>query len=73
MDLFIEIGPPMSESQGVSAPCCASSLHSGGGRGVTVRTFLALAAQLNLFVYQFDVKSAFLNGDLKEEVYVGQP
>ncbi|EOY04542.1 Uncharacterized protein TCM_019778 [Theobroma cacao] len=38
----------------------------------TVRTFLALTAQLNWPVYQFDVKSAFLNGDL-EEVYVSQP
>lgn len=39
----------------------------------TVRTFLALAAQLKWPVYQFDVKSAFLNGDLEEEVYVLQP
>ena len=39
----------------------------------TVRTFLALAAQLGWHVFQFDVKSAFLNGDLKEEVYVIQP
>ena len=39
----------------------------------TVRVFLALAAQLKLPVYQFDVKSAFLNGDLEEEVYVSQP
>lgn len=39
----------------------------------TVRIFLALAAQLQLPVYQFDVKSAFLNGTLEEEVYVSQP
>ena len=39
----------------------------------TVRTFLALAANLNWPMYQFDVKSAFLNGDLEEEVYVSQP
>ncbi|GKA51089.1 retrovirus-related pol polyprotein from transposon TNT 1-94 [Tanacetum coccineum] len=38
-----------------------------------IRVFLALAAQLKLPVYQFDVKSAFLNGDLNEEVYVLQP
>ena len=39
----------------------------------TVRTLLALAAQLSWPVYQFDIKSAFLNGDLEEEVYVAQP
>lgn len=39
----------------------------------TVRLFLSLAAKFNWLVYQFDVKSAFLNGDLEEEVYVMQP
>ena len=39
----------------------------------TMRTFLALAANLNCPVYQFDVKSAFLNGDFEEEVYVSKP
>ncbi|KAL6541144.1 hypothetical protein OROMI_025027 [Orobanche minor] len=35
--------------------------------------FLAFAAHKNFFVYQMDVKSAFLNGDLDKEVYVEQP
>lgn len=39
----------------------------------TIRLVLALAAQLELKVYQLDVKSAFLNGELEEEVYVEQP
>ena len=38
-----------------------------------MRIVLALAAQLRWPVYQFDVKSAFLNGDLEEEFYVTQP
>ena len=35
--------------------------------------FLAFAAHSNFKVYQMDVKSAFLNGELDEEVYVEQP
>ncbi|XP_049410533.1 uncharacterized mitochondrial protein AtMg00810-like [Solanum stenotomum] len=38
-----------------------------------VRTILALVAQLKWSLYQLDVKSAFLNGELEEEVYVSQP
>ncbi|CAL8081689.1 unnamed protein product [Prunus armeniaca] len=39
----------------------------------TIRNVLALAAQLKTKVYQLDVKSAFLNGELEEEVYAEQP
>lgn len=39
----------------------------------TVRMLLSLAAKLKLPLYQFDVKSAFLNGNLEEEVFVSQP
>ncbi|CAL8174177.1 unnamed protein product [Prunus armeniaca] len=39
----------------------------------TIRTLVALAAQKNWKLYQLDVKSAFLNGVLEEEVYVDQP
>ncbi|KAL8088531.1 hypothetical protein AgCh_038349 [Apium graveolens] len=38
-----------------------------------IKIFLAYAAHANFKVYQMDVKSAFLNGDLEEEVYVSQP
>src|ERR1700733_10096268 len=39
----------------------------------TVRAVLSIAAQNKWKIYQMDVKSAFLNGVLKEEVYVEQP
>ncbi|GJY42684.1 retrovirus-related pol polyprotein from transposon TNT 1-94 [Tanacetum coccineum] len=35
-----------------------------------IRIFLANAASKNMAVYQMDVKTAFLNDELKEEVYV---
>ena len=38
-----------------------------------VRTLLAYAAHRGFKVYQMDVKSAFLNGILDEEVYIEQP
>lgn len=39
----------------------------------TIRSLLAVSAQRGWCVYQLDVKSAFLYGELKEEVYVDQP
>ena len=39
----------------------------------TVRLIIALAAQRGWQVHHMDVKSAFLNGDLLEDVYVQQP
>jgi hypothetical protein len=39
----------------------------------SVRLLLAVAAQERWEVHHLDVKSAFLNGELKEEVYVAQP
>lgn len=39
----------------------------------TVRFLLALAASRGWQVHHLDIKTAFLHGDLKEEVYVSQP
>ncbi|GJU60465.1 retrovirus-related pol polyprotein from transposon TNT 1-94 [Tanacetum coccineum] len=38
-----------------------------------IRIFIANAAHKNMSIYQMDAKTAFLNGELKEEVYVSQP
>ena len=39
----------------------------------SIRILLAIASHLNFKLYQMDVKSAFLNGMLQEEIYVEQP
>nr|GEW28049.1 retrovirus-related Pol polyprotein from transposon TNT 1-94 [Tanacetum cinerariifolium] len=38
-----------------------------------IRIFIANATSKNMTIYQMDVKTAFLNVELKEEVYVSQP
>lgn len=39
----------------------------------TIRVVIALAAQTKWTIYQLDVKSAVLHGELSEEVFVEQP
>ena len=39
----------------------------------TIRLLVSLVAQIKQKIYQLNVKSAFLNGYLEEEVYVEQP
>nr|GEY66661.1 retrovirus-related Pol polyprotein from transposon TNT 1-94 [Tanacetum cinerariifolium] len=38
-----------------------------------IRIFIANAAHKNMTIFQMDVKTALLNGELKEEVYISQP
>ena len=42
-------------------------------RGESIRALLALATQENMHLHQMDVQTAFLNGELQEEVYMQQP
>ena len=39
----------------------------------TIRLLLSMAASHGLLVHQMDVKTAFLNGELEEEIYMDQP
>jgi hypothetical protein len=38
-----------------------------------IRLLLAYACSKNVKVYQMDIKSSFLNGELEEEIYIEQP
>ena len=39
----------------------------------SIQILIALAATHHLVIHQMDVKTAFLNGDLNEEIYMDQP
>ena len=47
--------------------------YSPVARISSTRILLALASIHNMFIHQMDVKTAFLNGDLEEEIYMDQP
>ncbi|GKA00798.1 retrovirus-related pol polyprotein from transposon TNT 1-94 [Tanacetum coccineum] len=49
-------------------PSSSDSIHT-----IAIRIFLAFVAHMNMVVYQMEVKTVFLNGNLREEVYVSQP
>ena len=42
-------------------------------RYTTIRYFFSLAATMGWNIHQMDVKTAFLNGTINEEVYIEQP
>ncbi|PHU14405.1 Calcineurin B-like protein 4 [Capsicum chinense] len=42
-------------------------------RITSIRMLIALAAVYDLQIHQMDIKTAFLNGDLEEEIYIEQP
>src|SRR6266498_1641314 len=47
--------------------------YSPVARLTTIRVLLSLVASHGLLVHQMDVKTAFLNGELEEEIYMDQP
>lgn len=58
-----------SQRQGINF----SEVYAPVARMDTIRVMIALAAQRGWTIFQLDVKSAFLHGELMEDVYVEQP
>nr|GEU61857.1 hypothetical protein [Tanacetum cinerariifolium] len=71
-DDFLTFVEPKTYKDALTHPgskqCKKSSMSSNA-----LEIFLAFAAHMNMVVYQMDVKIVFLNGNLREEVYVSQP
>ena len=42
-------------------------------RFASIRLILSIVAKQDLELFQMDVKTAFLNGELDEEIYMAQP
>ncbi|WVZ93131.1 hypothetical protein U9M48_039137 [Paspalum notatum var. saurae] len=47
--------------------------YSPVARMTTIRVLLSLTVSYGLIIHQMDVKTAFLNGELQEEIYMEQP
>ncbi|GKF36957.1 retrovirus-related pol polyprotein from transposon TNT 1-94, partial [Tanacetum coccineum] len=63
------VAPGYSQEEGIDFEESFASV----ARLEAIKIFLAFVAHINMVVYQMDVKIAFLNGNLREEVYVSQP
>lgn len=48
-------------------------IYAPVANSVTVRTFISMAFQNNFIIHQLDVKCAFLNGELKEDIFMTVP
>jgi len=73
-------GKPQKYKARLVAKGCAQRLgydflemHSPVVRVETIRLLLAVAAKHKLYIHQMDIKGTYLNGILKEKVYMKQP
>ncbi|GJX14892.1 retrovirus-related pol polyprotein from transposon TNT 1-94 [Tanacetum coccineum] len=72
-DPFVNVFAPEPSSEASSFGDVSSAESTHVARIEAIRIFIANAASKNMTIYQMDVKTTFLNGELKEEVYVSQP
>ncbi|GJT69582.1 zinc finger, CCHC-type containing protein [Tanacetum coccineum] len=66
---LLDLPPGFSQRQGVDY----FDTYTPVARITSIRVLFASASIYNLPIHQMDVKTAFLNGDLDEEVYMKQP
>ncbi|GJW91303.1 putative ribonuclease H-like domain-containing protein [Tanacetum coccineum] len=64
---------PTRRQEGEEQKVFRNKKMNGCPRIEAIRLFLAFASFMGFIVYQMDVKSAFLYGNITEEVYVKQP
>ncbi|GJY58659.1 retrovirus-related pol polyprotein from transposon TNT 1-94 [Tanacetum coccineum] len=83
-DAFLTSVEPKKFKQAMTEPSWIDAMQEEKGinfkesfapvaRIEAIRIFVANATHKNMMIYQMDVKMAFLNGELKEEVHVSQP
>ncbi|GKD95831.1 retrovirus-related pol polyprotein from transposon TNT 1-94, partial [Tanacetum coccineum] len=82
-DAFLSFVEPNNFKQAMTEPSWIDAMQEEGidfeesfapfARIEAIRIFIVNVAHKNMTIYQMDVKTAFLNGELKEEVYVSQP
>ncbi|GJT37665.1 retrovirus-related pol polyprotein from transposon TNT 1-94 [Tanacetum coccineum] len=67
------VDAPVPSATAVNAYVVPPESFAPVARIEAIRIFIANAVTKNIIIYQMDVKTAFLNGDLQEEVFVSQP
>nr|GEV27205.1 copia protein [Tanacetum cinerariifolium] len=66
-DAFLTYVEPKTYKDALTQSCWIEAIIEA------IRIFLAFVAHMNMVIYQMDVKTAFLNSNMREEVYVSQP
>jgi hypothetical protein len=70
---FVSSIEPFRVEEALQDPDWVLAMQDPVARLESIRILLAYAAHHSFRLFQMDVKSAFLNGPIKEEVYVEQP
>ncbi|GJV07987.1 retrovirus-related pol polyprotein from transposon TNT 1-94 [Tanacetum coccineum] len=70
---MIHLQVPHKTTEKTTSPVYSLGVEEADHDIEAIRIFIAFATHMNMVIDQMDVKTAFLNGILREEVYVSQP